>query len=189
MSPPVCMYVFLGFSARRSSCNMNLDTDNVELLFVGEVFNLCCTASFCYFVRLDFRNVASPNIHDKIKSRQRSFVTKSYNRSKSEVLNLYFIDIILNVDPAGFKLQLDGSGKPRCALGAFRCIFSLVGFCIGVDFGGQPGHMPPIIEKRPCIYHFLPPSAPNILVCPPNILVCPQYFGLPSQYFGLPPKF
>ena len=34
----------------------------------------------------------------------------------------------------------------------------------------QPGHVPPIIEKRPCIYHFLPPSAP-------------QYFGLPTQYF------
>ena len=41
---------------------------------------------------------------------------------------------------------------------------------IGVDFGGQPGHVPPIIEKRPCIHHFLPPSAP-------------QYFGLPTQYF------
>ena len=39
---------------------------------------------------------------------------------------------------------------------------------IGVDFGGQPGHVPPIIEKRPCIYHFLPP----------------QYFGLPTKYFG-----
>src|SRR6218665_2037114 len=30
---------------------------------------------------------------------------------------------------------------------------------IGVDLG-QPGHVPPIIEKRPCIYHFLPPSGP-----------------------------
>src|SRR6218665_2321719 len=28
----------------------------------------------------------------------------------------------------------------------------------------------PIIEKHPCIYHFLPPSAP-------------QYFGLPTIYF------
>ena len=25
---------------------------------------------------------------------------------------------------------------------------------------GQPGHVPPITEKRPCIYHFLPPFAP-----------------------------
>src|SRR6218665_1946183 len=43
---------------------------------------------------------------------------------------------------------------------------------ICVDIGGQPGHVPPIIEKRPCIYHYLPPSRnppPNILVCPPNI--------------------
>lgn len=25
---------------------------------------------------------------------------------------------------------------------------------IGVDFGGkQPGHVPPILEKRPCIHH------------------------------------
>src|SRR6218665_441903 len=40
---------------------------------------------------------------------------------------------------------------------------------IGVDFGGSLSTCPPIIEKRPCIYHFLPPFAPNILVCPPNI--------------------
>src|SRR6218665_1550163 len=39
---------------------------------------------------------------------------------------------------------------------------------IGVDFGRQPGHVSPITEKRTCIYHFLPPSAPNILACPPN---------------------
>src|SRR6218665_2027697 len=42
--------------------------------------------------------------------------------------------------------------------------------CIGVDLGGSPGTCSPIIEKRPCIYHFLPPFAPpNILDCPPNI--------------------
>src|SRR6218665_582634 len=43
---------------------------------------------------------------------------------------------------------------------------------IGVDLGGSPGTCPPIIEKRPCIYHFLPHFSPrpNILVCPPNIL-------------------
>ena len=34
---------------------------------------------------------------------------------------------------------------------------------------GQPGHVPSIIEKCPCIYHFLPPFAP-------------PYFGLPTQY-------
>jgi len=34
---------------------------------------------------------------------------------------------------------------------------------------GSPGTCPPIIEKRPCIYNFLPPS--------------PKYFGLPTQYF------
>ena len=28
--------------------------------------------------------------------------------------------------------------------------------------------MPPITEKCPCIYHFVPPSAPYILVYPPN---------------------
>src|SRR6218665_1069661 len=37
---------------------------------------------------------------------------------------------------------------------------------IGVDLGGSLGTCPPIIENRPCIYHFLPP---NILVCPSNI--------------------
>jgi len=26
---------------------------------------------------------------------------------------------------------------------------------------GQPGHIPPIIEKRPCIYHFLPTFDPR----------------------------
>ena len=41
---------------------------------------------------------------------------------------------------------------------------------IGVDLGGSPAHAPPIIENCPCIYHFLPPFAP-------------QYFGLPTQYF------
>src|SRR6218665_1339417 len=40
---------------------------------------------------------------------------------------------------------------------------------IGVDFGGQPGHVPPIIEKRPCIYHFFYHLSPNILFCSPNI--------------------
>jgi len=35
---------------------------------------------------------------------------------------------------------------------------------------GQPGHVPQIIEKCPCIYLFLPPSAP-------------QYLSLPIQYF------
>src|SRR6218665_2708784 len=40
---------------------------------------------------------------------------------------------------------------------------------IGVDLGDSPGTCPPIIEKRPCIYHFLPPFSSNILVCPPNI--------------------
>jgi len=42
---------------------------------------------------------------------------------------------------------------------------------IGVDFlGGSQGMWPPIIEKRPCVYHFLPTFPPNILVCPPKIL-------------------
>src|SRR6218665_100895 len=38
---------------------------------------------------------------------------------------------------------------------------------IGVDLGCSPD--PPIIEKRPCIYYFLPPLVPNISVCPHNI--------------------
>jgi len=34
---------------------------------------------------------------------------------------------------------------------------------IGVDLGGgSPGKSPPIIEKRPCIYHFLPRFASQI---------------------------
>src|SRR6218665_608421 len=37
-------------------------------------------------------------------------------------------------------------------------------------WGGSLGTCPPIIEKRPCIYHFLLPSAP-------------QYLGFPTQYF------
>src|SRR6218665_1163601 len=42
---------------------------------------------------------------------------------------------------------------------------------IGVDLGGgQPGHVPPIIEKRPGIYHFLPCTfSPIFWFCPPNI--------------------
>jgi len=40
--------------------------------------------------------------------------------------------------------------------------------CTGVDVGGQPGHLPSIIEKRPCIYHFCHLFLPNILVCPLN---------------------
>src|SRR6218665_732101 len=38
----------------------------------------------------------------------------------------------------------------------------------GHTFGG-PGHVPPISEKRPCVYHLLPPFPANILVCQPNI--------------------
>src|SRR6218665_2578545 len=39
----------------------------------------------------------------------------------------------------------------------YTCMF------IDVDFGGQPWHIcPPITEKRPCIYRFLPPSASPI---------------------------
>src|SRR6218665_1689347 len=34
---------------------------------------------------------------------------------------------------------------------------------------GSPGTCPPIIEKCPCIYHFLPYFSPNILVCSPNV--------------------
>src|SRR6218665_739895 len=48
----------------------------------------------------------------------------------------------------------------------FAIYSSCSGFCGGErGLGGQRGHVPPIIEKRPCIYHFLP----NILVCPSNI--------------------
>jgi len=43
-------------------------------------------------------------------------------------------------------------------------------YCHRRRLGGSPGTCPPIIEKRPCIYHFLPPFAP-------------QYFGLTTQYF------
>src|SRR6218665_3913102 len=55
-----------------------------------------------------------------------------------------------------------------------RCLYGCALFCsiiyaIGVDLGGCPGTCPPIIEKRLCIYHFLPPFAPQYLVCPPNI--------------------
>src|SRR6218665_1887834 len=51
------------------------------------------------------------------------------------------------------------------------CICSVhISLCHRQSLMGQPGHVLPIIEKRPCIYHFLPSFAPpNILVCPPNI--------------------
>src|SRR6218665_425120 len=39
-----------------------------------------------------------------------------------------------------------------------------------VDLGGQPGHVPQIIEKRLCFHQLLPPIATNILV-DPNILI------------------
>src|SRR6218665_2318508 len=44
------------------------------------------------------------------------------------------------------------------------------GICVDLGGSREPWHVPPIIENRPCIYHFLPPFAP-------------QYFGLPTQYF------
>src|SRR6218665_1935713 len=59
-------------------------------------------------------------------------------------------------------------------------VFSCAATCVPLWWGGWPpqrhlhrrrlrGHVPPIIENRTCIYHFLPPF--------------PQYFGLPTQYF------
>ena len=36
---------------------------------------------------------------------------------------------------------------------------------------GQPGHVPPIIEKRPCIYHCLPPSVPIFWFAHPIFLI------------------
>lgn len=39
--------------------------------------------------------------------------------------------------------------------------------CIGVDLGAQPGHAPPIIEKRLCIHKLLTPLPP---------IFFPQYF-------------
>src|SRR6218665_259184 len=69
------------------------------------------------------------------------------------------------------SLGLSLLSVPPCGIVFHRPLaipFSLL-ICISVDLGGQPGHVPSVIEKRPCIYHFLPPFAP-------------QYFGLP-QYF------
>ena len=41
---------------------------------------------------------------------------------------------------------------------------------IGIDFKGQPGHVPPNNWETPMhLALFLPPFAPHILVCPPNI--------------------
>src|SRR6218665_1597000 len=47
-------------------------------------------------------------------------------------------------------------------------VVGVVVMVIGVDLG-VARERAPIIEKRPCIYHFLLPSAPHILVCQPNI--------------------
>ena len=41
---------------------------------------------------------------------------------------------------------------------------------IGIDYRGQPGHAPQIIEKRLCSYQFLPHFSP-------------PKFGFPLQYF------
>src|SRR6218665_3324673 len=38
-----------------------------------------------------------------------------------------------------------------------------------IRFGGQPGHVPPIIKKLPCIHRLFP--------------LFLQYFGFPPQYF------
>src|SRR6218665_823890 len=43
---------------------------------------------------------------------------------------------------------------------------------------GQPGHVLPIIEKRPCICPFTDLSFVTFYH-----LLPPQYFGLPTQYF------
>jgi len=40
---------------------------------------------------------------------------------------------------------------------------------IGIDFGRQPGRMPPIIEKRPCFHQLLSPFSPQYFGLPPNI--------------------
>ena len=59
---------------------------------------------------------------------------------------------------------------------------------MGVDFGKQPGYVPPIIEKRPCIYHFLPPFPPAFWLAHPtpfmtslrlyaNELHCVRFYG------------
>src|SRR6218665_3329834 len=48
---------------------------------------------------------------------------------------------------------------------------------------GQPGHVPPIIEKHPCIYHFLPPFAPNIFDKPTPVCTRDTACRLKSYYF------
>ena len=41
--------------------------------------------------------------------------------------------------------------------------------CIGVDFGGQPGHVPNNLETPMHLSLFTIFCKPNILVCPTNI--------------------
>jgi len=70
-------------------------------------------------------------------------------------------------------------GTVLCKDGSFHTIniglqpvpgWNLCRVFIGVDFGWA-ARAPPrrLFENRPCIYHFLPHSAPNIWVCPSYI--------------------
>src|SRR6218665_1206178 len=63
-----------------------------------------------------------------------------------------------------YMYETNGTGTKYC-VGTNKLYDSSHSDCtsIGVDFGGQPGHGPlPIIQKHPCISHFLPPFAPPI---------------------------
>src|SRR6218665_250269 len=80
--------------------------------------------------------------------------------------------------PWGFRLQGGKDIKQPLSVqkvGSFLLLLRPSGeqdTCISTHrrrLGGSPGTCTPIIEKRPCIYYFLPPFAPNILVCLPNM--------------------
>ena len=79
--------------------------------------------------------------------------------------------MLLNPSPVT-KLSLFLGPPPPSSVTYFMdapFVGDLFRWCIGVDSEGSPGTCPLIIEKRSCIYHFLPPFPSNILVCPPNI--------------------
>ena len=78
-------------------------------------------------------------------------------------LGHFTLDFSLCVRKVAYYMYMYVSMCVYCAL--YVGMYVYVYACIGVDFGkfgGSPGTCPPIIENRPCIYHFLSPFAPPI---------------------------
>src|SRR6218665_2684834 len=77
-----------------------------------------------------------------------------------------FHNVILLKSMPGMSKITIVSNNPNCSLlqkgETIQSCKVVAHTIIGVVLGAQPGYVPPIIDKCPCIYHFLPPFAPPI---------------------------